>query len=63
VQLQEIVQRAGFDQKFVDEITKKMEEAIEAKNSILRNLKYSLAHAQKVCFFLFYAFFEIELGL
>lgn len=24
-----------------------MEEAIEAKNSILRNLKYSLAHATK----------------
>ena len=42
-----MVQRAGFDQKSVDEIMKKMEEAIEAKNSILRNLKYSLAHATK----------------
>lgn len=46
-QLQEVVQRAGFEQKFVDEITKRMEEAIEAKNSLLRSLKYSLAHAQK----------------
>ena len=31
----------------IEEICKKMEEAIEAKNSILRNLKYSLAHATK----------------
>ena len=31
----------------VEDICKKMEEAIEAKNSILRNLKYSLAHATK----------------
>ena len=31
----------------MDEICKKMEEAIEAKNSIARNLKYSLAHAEK----------------
>jgi DNA repair exonuclease SbcCD ATPase subunit len=46
-QLQEVVQRAGFEQKFVDEVTKRMEEAIEAKNSLLRSLKYSLAHAQK----------------
>lgn len=45
--LTDVVQRAGFDQKSVDEIMKKMEEAIEAKNSILRNLKYSLAHATK----------------
>jgi growth arrest-specific protein 8 len=46
-QLQEVVQRGGFEQKAVDEITKRMEEAIEAKNSLLRSLKYSLAHAQK----------------
>lgn len=46
-QLREVVQRAGFEQKFVDEITKRMEEAIEAKNALLRSLKYSLAHAQK----------------
>lgn len=45
--LRELVQRSGLDQMTVDEICKKMEEAIEAKNSILRNLKYSLAHATK----------------
>ncbi len=47
VQLQELVQRSGLDQRTVEDICKKMEEAIEAKNSILRNLKYSLAHATK----------------
>ena len=31
----------------MDNICKNMEEAIEAKNSILRNLRYSLAHATK----------------
>jgi len=45
--LNEIVQRSGLDPRTVEEICKKMEEAIEAKNSILRNLKYSLAHATK----------------
>ena len=47
LQLSELVQRSGLDQKTVDDICKKMEEAIEAKNSILRNLRYSLAHATK----------------
>merc|ERR1712048_239769 len=45
--LRELVQRSGLDQGTVDNICKNMEEAIEAKNSILRNLKYSLAHATK----------------
>jgi growth arrest-specific protein 8 len=31
----------------VDDIMGKMKEAIEAKNTLLRNLKYSLAHATK----------------
>jgi len=47
IQLKEVVQRVGFEQRTVDEICKRMEEAIEAKNSLLRSLKYSLAHAQK----------------
>ena len=47
VQLRELVQRSGLDQVTVDEICKKMEEAIEAKNSIIRNLRYSMAHATK----------------
>ena len=47
VQLRELVQRSGLDQGTVDEICKKMEEAIEAKNSIIRNLRYSMAHATK----------------
>lgn len=42
-----MVQMSGLDQGTIDDICKKMEEAIEAKNSILRNLKYSLAHATK----------------
>jgi len=46
-QLNEVISRSSLDPKYVDEILKKVEEAIEAKNSILRNLKYSLAHAQK----------------
>mmetsp|Transcript_9636 Transcript_9636/g.14666 ORF Transcript_9636/g.14666 Transcript_9636/m.14666 type:complete len:349 (-) Transcript_9636:69-1115(-) len=46
-QLRELVQRSGLDQQTVDEICKKMEEAIEAKNSIIRNLRYSMAHATK----------------
>jgi chromosome segregation ATPase len=45
--LRELVQRSGLDSATIEEICKKMEEAIEAKNSILRNLKYSLAHATK----------------
>ena len=45
--LRELVQRSGLDQGTVDNICKNMEEAIEAKNSILRHLKYSLAHAIK----------------
>ena len=45
--LRELVQRSGLDTSTIEEICKKMEEAIEAKNSILRNLKYSLAHATK----------------
>ena len=45
--LRELLQRSNLDQNEFDEICKKMEEAIEAKNSILRNLKYSLAHATK----------------
>ena len=47
IQLRELVQRSGLDQGHVDEICKKMEEAIEAKNSIIRNLRYSMAHATK----------------
>ena len=43
----ELVQRSGLDQGTVEDICKKMEDAIEAKESILRNLKYSLAHATK----------------
>lgn len=45
--LRELVQRSGLDTSTIEEICKKTEEAIEAKNSILRNLKYSLAHATK----------------
>lgn len=46
-QLHELIQRSVVEPKTVDEICKRMEEAIEAKNSLLRNLRYSLAHATK----------------
>ena len=46
-QLQDIIKRVPMDPKNVEDICKKMEESIEAKNAILRNLKYSLSHAQK----------------
>ena len=45
--MRELVQRSGLDQGTVDEISKKIEEAVEAKNSIIRNLRYSMAHATK----------------
>ena len=45
--LRELVQRSGLDNTTIEEICKKMEEAIEAKNSIIRNLRYSMAHATK----------------
>ena len=47
VQLHELIQRSDIPQPNVDEICNKMKENIEAKNSLLRNLKYSLAHATK----------------
>lgn len=47
VQLHELIQRSGLQPQTVEEICNKMKEAIEAKNSLLRNLNYSLAHATK----------------
>ena len=47
MQLHELIQRSGLNPATVEEICGKMKEAIEAKNSLLRNLKYSLAHATK----------------
>ena len=47
VQLRELVQRSGLGSETVENICKKMEEAIEAKNSIISNLRYSMAHATK----------------
>ena len=45
--MKEVIQRSGLDQATQHNICKQMEQAVEAKNSILRNLKYSLAHATK----------------
>ena len=42
-----MVQRSGLTASDTEEIKVKVEEAIEAKNTILRNLRYSLAHATK----------------
>ena len=46
-QLAEMIQKSGLNPGTVDEIMTKMKEAIEQKNNLLRNLKYSLAHATK----------------
>eukprot|EP00354_Favella_ehrenbergii_P003488 CAMPEP_0170466718 /NCGR_PEP_ID=MMETSP0123-20130129/10568_1 /TAXON_ID=182087 /ORGANISM="Favella ehrenbergii, Strain Fehren 1" /LENGTH=87 /DNA_ID=CAMNT_0010732907 /DNA_START=1206 /DNA_END=1465 /DNA_ORIENTATION=- len=45
--MRELVQRSGLDQGTVNGIKTKIEEAVEAKNLILSNLKYSLAHSVK----------------
>lgn len=46
-QLQEILRRSNIEPQFVLEISKRIEESLEAKNTILKNLTYSLAHATK----------------
>ena len=46
-QLHEMIQRSGLNPGTVDDICQKMKEAIEAKNSLLKNLRYSLNHATK----------------
>ena len=47
VQMRELVQRSQLDQATVDDVTNKVKEAVEAKNSIVTNLRYSIAHATK----------------
>ena len=46
-QLAELIQKSGLNPGTIDEIMTKMKEAIEQKNNLLWNLKYSLAHATK----------------
>jgi growth arrest-specific protein 8 len=46
-QLHEMIQRSGLNPGTVDDICMKMKEAIETKNSLLKNLRYSLNHATK----------------
>ena len=41
------MKHSNLDRNEFDEICKKIKQAIETKNSIFRNLKYSLAHATK----------------
>ena len=45
--LREIAQRSGLQGPAVDKICNDMEAVVEAKNTILNNLKYSLSHATK----------------
>ena len=45
--LNEVLNRASLDPGFVVEINKRIEDSLEAKNTILKNLHYSLAHAIK----------------
>jgi growth arrest-specific protein 8 len=46
-QLQEVLAKVNLEPGFVVEINKRIEESLEAKNVILKNLKYSLSHAIK----------------
>ena len=46
-QLQEVLAKVNLEPGFVVEINKRIEESLEAKNVILKNLKYSLSHAVK----------------
>eukprot|EP00357_Protocruzia_adherens_P012602 CAMPEP_0115020674 /NCGR_PEP_ID=MMETSP0216-20121206/30327_1 /TAXON_ID=223996 /ORGANISM="Protocruzia adherens, Strain Boccale" /LENGTH=475 /DNA_ID=CAMNT_0002392675 /DNA_START=48 /DNA_END=1475 /DNA_ORIENTATION=+ len=46
-QLSEVLHKAEIDPRYIQEITKQIQESIETKNTILKNLKYSLAHATK----------------
>ena len=46
-QLQEVLSKVNLEPGFVVEINKRIEESLEAKNVILKNLKYSLSHAIK----------------
>jgi hypothetical protein len=45
--LNEVLRRVDLDPRFVADISKKIEDSLEVKNTILKNLKYSLAHATK----------------
>jgi len=38
-QMTEVLQRADLDQRFIQDITKKVEETMESKNQLLKNLK------------------------
>jgi len=42
-----LIVKSGLEPGNVDDICIKMKEAIEAKNSLLKNLRYSLNHATK----------------
>ena len=45
--LQEVLNRVNLDPAFVLEINKRIEDSLEAKNTIMKNLKYTYAHAVK----------------
>lgn len=47
VYIQEIVEKAEIDPRLVEELSRKIEETLDGKNKLLKNLKYSLAHATK----------------
>jgi chromosome segregation ATPase len=46
-QLQEVLRRADLDPRYFVDISKKIVDSLEAKNTIIKNLQYSLAHATK----------------
>lgn len=45
--IQEIVEKAEIEPSLVENLSRKIEETLDAKNKLFKNLKYSLAHATK----------------
>lgn len=45
--MRELVQRSGLEQTDVRSISSNIENAVGAKNEIIKNLRYSMSHATK----------------
>ena len=47
-QLQQLIQRAAIDPSVTNQLLMKIQQSIEAKNGLVKNLRYSIHHATKV---------------
>mmetsp|Transcript_33955 Transcript_33955/g.30707 ORF Transcript_33955/g.30707 Transcript_33955/m.30707 type:complete len:90 (+) Transcript_33955:589-858(+) len=45
--LQNLVQKSAMDQNVINQVLTKIHQSIESKNTLLKNLKYSIHHATK----------------